>query len=54
MPFDTAQQILLAPYSLDDKRLQKVFGEIMTHRSITPTCISSTAAASRGASKRAS
>src|SRR5688572_9860909 len=32
MPFDTAQQILLAPYSLDDKRLQSVFGEIMTHK----------------------
>src|SRR5215210_6283395 len=32
MPFDTAQQILLAPYSLDDMRLQSIFGEIMTHR----------------------
>src|ERR1043165_8452026 len=32
MPFDTAQEILLAPYSLDDQRLQSVFGEIMTHR----------------------
>jgi TldD protein len=32
MPFATAQEILLAPYSLDDKRLQTVFGEIMTHR----------------------
>jgi TldD protein len=32
IPIDTAQQILLAPYSLDDKRLQTVFGEIMTHR----------------------
>src|SRR3954449_10517375 len=32
MPISTAQQILLAPYSLDDKRLQTVFGEIMTHR----------------------
>src|SRR6476620_11551939 len=32
MPFDTAQEILLAPYSLDDKRLQSVFGEIMTHK----------------------
>src|SRR5687767_9223985 len=32
MPFDTAQEILLAPYSLDDQRLQKVFGEIMTHK----------------------
>ena len=32
MPYTTAQEILLAPYSLDDKRLQTVFGEIMTHR----------------------
>ena len=32
MPFTTAQEILLAPYSLDDQRLQAVFGEIMTHR----------------------
>ena len=32
MPFDTAQEILLAPYSLDDTRLQSVFGEIMTHK----------------------
>ena len=32
MPFATAQQILLAPYALDDMRLQTVFGEIMTHR----------------------
>ena len=32
MPITTAQEILLAPYSLDDKRLQTVFGEIMTHR----------------------
>jgi TldD protein len=32
MPFDTAQEILLAPYSLDDQRLQAVFGEIMTHK----------------------
>src|SRR5215210_7046524 len=32
MPFDTAQQILIAPYSLDDMRLQSIFGEIMTHR----------------------
>jgi hypothetical protein len=32
MPFTTAQEILLAPYSLDDQRLQTVFGEIMTHR----------------------
>ena len=32
MPFETAQEILLAPYSLDDQRLQSVFGEIMTHR----------------------
>ena len=31
-PFTTAQEILLTPYSLDDKRLQTVFGEIMTHR----------------------
>src|SRR5918998_2108086 len=31
-PFTTAQEILLAPYSLDDRRLQKVFGEIMSHR----------------------
>src|ERR671916_987581 len=31
-PFTTAQEILLAPYSLDDRRLQNVFGEIMTHR----------------------
>src|ERR671913_604401 len=32
MPFDTAQEILLAPYSLDDTRLQSVFGEIMSHK----------------------
>jgi TldD protein len=32
MPYTTAQEILLAPYSLDDRRLQTVFGEIMTHR----------------------
>ncbi|MES2563814.1 MAG: metalloprotease TldD [Pseudomonadota bacterium] len=32
MPFNTAQEILLAPYSLDDARLQSIFGEIMTHR----------------------
>jgi TldD protein len=32
MPYTTAQDILLAPYSLDDRRLQTVFGEIMTHR----------------------
>src|SRR3954468_10082056 len=32
MPYTTAQEILLAPYSLDDKRLQTVFGEIMTHK----------------------
>src|SRR5687768_14181085 len=32
MPFDTAQEILLAPYSLDDSRLQSVFGEIMSHK----------------------
>jgi hypothetical protein len=30
--FATAQQLLLSPYSLDDVRLQTVFGEIMTHR----------------------
>jgi TldD protein len=32
LPFDTAQEILLAPYSLDDSRLQSVFGQIMTHK----------------------
>jgi TldD protein len=32
MPFTTAQEILLAPYSLDDMRLQAVFGEIMSHK----------------------
>jgi TldD protein len=32
MPFTTAQEILLAPYSLDDARLQTVFGHIMTHK----------------------
>ncbi len=32
MPFTTAQDILLAPYSLDDNRLQTVFGEIMSHK----------------------
>src|SRR5687767_9987913 len=32
MPFTTAQEILLAPYALDDNRLQSVFGEIMTHK----------------------
>jgi TldD protein len=32
MPFATAQDILLAPYSLDDNRLQTVFGEIMSHK----------------------
>ena len=32
MPFTTAQEILLAPYSLDDTRLQTVFGEIMAHK----------------------
>jgi TldD protein len=32
MPFTTAQDILLAPYALDDVRLQTVFGEIMRHR----------------------
>jgi TldD protein len=31
-PLATAQEVLLAPYSLDDQRLQKVFGEIMAHR----------------------
>src|SRR6266508_6778038 len=31
-PFVTAREILLAPYALDDMRLQSVFGEIMTHR----------------------
>ena len=31
-PLITAQEILLAPYSLDDQRLQTVFGEIMSHR----------------------
>jgi TldD protein len=31
-PYATAQEVLLAPYSLDDQRLQKVFGEIMSHR----------------------
>ena len=32
MPFTTAREILLAPYSLDDMRLQTVFGEIMSHK----------------------
>ena len=32
MPFATAQEVLLAPYALDDTRLQTVFGEIMTHK----------------------
>ena len=32
MPFATAQEVLLAPYALDDMRLQTVFGEIMTHK----------------------
>ena len=31
-PFTTAQEILLAPYALDDTRLQSVFGEIMSHK----------------------
>ena len=31
-PFITAQEVLLAPYALDDTRLQSVFGEIMTHK----------------------
>ncbi len=30
--FATAHDILLAPYSLDSKRLQTVFGEILAHR----------------------
>jgi len=30
--FATANEILLAPYSLDSKRLQTVFGQILTHR----------------------
>jgi TldD protein len=30
--FATANEILLAPYSLDDKRLERVFGEILTHK----------------------
>jgi TldD protein len=32
MPLTTAQEILLAPYALDDARLASVFGEIMTHK----------------------
>src|SRR5687767_12552101 len=32
LPFTTAQEILLAPYALDDTRLQTVFGQIMTHK----------------------
>ena len=32
MPFTTAQEVLLAPYALDDTRLQTVFGEIMSHK----------------------
>ncbi|HYC45077.1 MAG TPA: metalloprotease TldD [Burkholderiales bacterium] len=32
MPFSTAQEILLAPYALDNTRLETVFGEIMTHK----------------------
>ena len=31
-PFITAQEILLAPYALDDARLQTIFGEIMSHK----------------------
>ncbi len=31
-PFITAQAILLAPYALDETRVQAVFGEIMTHK----------------------
>jgi TldD protein len=31
-PLAAAQEVLLTPYSLDDQRLQKVFGEIMSHR----------------------
>jgi TldD protein len=30
--FATANEILLAPYSLDSKRLQSVFGEILAHK----------------------
>ncbi|MGH8642781.1 MAG: PmbA/TldA family metallopeptidase, partial [Burkholderiales bacterium] len=30
--FATANDILLAPYALDSKRLQSVFGEILAHR----------------------
>ena len=30
--FATANEILLAPYALDSKRLQTVFGEILAHR----------------------
>src|SRR5687767_15991809 len=30
--FATANDILLAPYSLDSKRLQTVFGQILAHR----------------------
>src|SRR5436853_943127 len=32
VPIITAEQILLAPYALDDNRLQSVFGQIMTHK----------------------
>src|SRR5688572_1393162 len=30
--FATANEVLLAPYSLDSGRLQSVFGQILTHR----------------------
>ena len=30
--FATANEILLAPYSLDDTALQQIFGQIMTHK----------------------
>ena len=30
--FATANQVLLAPYALDSRRLQAVFGQIMAHR----------------------
>src|SRR5688572_1773004 len=31
-PFNTANDILLAPYALDNSALQAVFGQILTHR----------------------
>ena len=31
-PFNTANDILLAPYALDDSALQGVFGQILTHK----------------------